>query len=107
MSRWSRCLHGRGHELADLLLGFLDELKSKLQAVAEALHSRCCLDEGQLGWGQANGGEPSEDIAALVGAEEMQAVCLSRCLPLSLVLTAARRSQVPHTDLLPGQVQAG
>lgn len=59
--------YARSHELADLLLGFLDELKSKLQAVAEA-----------------NGGEPSEDIAALVGAEEMQ---------------------VPHTDLLPGQVQ--
>ena len=36
----------RGHELADLLLGFLDELKSKLQAVAEAVHlTTWCLQD--------------------------------------------------------------
>eukprot|EP00435_Cladocopium_sp_Y103_P037459 s3093_g9.t3 len=52
---------------AELLLAFLEELKSSLHTVAAA-----------------NDGEASEDIAALVGATEMQ---------------------VPHTDLLPGQVQ--
>lgn len=55
------------HEHAEVLLSFLKELKSSLQRVAAA-----------------NGGEASEDVAALVGATEMQ---------------------VPHTDLLPGQVQ--
>eukprot|EP00435_Cladocopium_sp_Y103_P036399 s3093_g9.t1 len=59
--------YAKKHEHAELLLAFLEELKSSLHTVAAA-----------------NDGEASEDIAALVGATEMQ---------------------VPHTDLLPGQVQ--
>lgn len=59
--------YAKKHEHADLLLAFLEELQSSLQRVAVA-----------------NGGVASEDVAALVGATEMQ---------------------VPHTDLLPGQVQ--
>ncbi|CAL1162905.1 unnamed protein product [Cladocopium goreaui] len=59
--------YAKKHEHADLLLAFLEELQSSLERVAVA-----------------NGGVASEDVAALVGATEMQ---------------------VPHTDLLPGQVQ--
>jgi len=59
--------YAQGHENSEMILRFLEQLQDQLRAVAEA-----------------NGGEPSKDIAALVGAEEMQ---------------------VPHTDLLPGQVQ--
>lgn len=59
--------YAEGHRHGSILFNFLDELKANLAEVADA-----------------NDGEPSSDIMALVGAEEMQ---------------------VPHTDLLPGQVQ--
>lgn len=59
--------YAKEHEHSVVLLSFLETLKFSLAQVA-----------------LANGGEASPDIAALVGAQEMQ---------------------VPHTDLLPGQVQ--
>lgn len=52
---------------AALILDFLTSLRGRLEDLAAC-----------------NGGVASEDVAALVGASEMQ---------------------VPHTDLLPGQVQ--
>ncbi|CAJ1416055.1 unnamed protein product [Effrenium voratum] len=55
------------HQHREVLERFLSQLRGALEQVATA-----------------NGGEASEDMCALVGAEEMQ---------------------VPHTDLLPGQVQ--